>query len=80
MEHYAGLDVSLELTSVCVVDAQGAIIRETKVPSEPETLARYFATLEHPIRRVGLEAGPLSQWIHAGLVAAGLETVCCNSL
>lgn len=75
MEHYAGLDVSLELTSVCIVDAQGAIIRETKVPSEPEALARYFARLEHPIRRVGLEAGPLSQWIHAGLVAAGLETV-----
>ena len=75
MEHYAGLDVSLELTSVCIVDAQGRIVRETKVPSDPEDLVRYFRSLEHPITRVGLEAGPLSQWIHAGLTDAGLETV-----
>lgn len=73
MEHYAGLDVSLELTSVCIVDAQGRIIRETKVPSDPEDLVRYFE--EHPITRIGLEAGPLSQWIYAGLTAAGFETV-----
>ena len=75
MEHYAGLDVSLELTSVCIVDAQGRIVRETKVPSEPEDLVRYFGALEHPITRIALEAGPLSQWLHAGLTAAGFETV-----
>lgn len=75
MEHYAGLDVSLELTSVCIVDAQGHIARETKVPSEPEALVRHFATLELSIARIALEAGPLSQWIHAGLMAAGFETV-----
>jgi transposase len=75
VEHYAGLDVSLELTSVCIVDAQGAIVRETKVPSDPEDLVHYFRSLEHPITRVGLEAGPLSQWIHAGLIAAGFEAV-----
>lgn len=75
MEHYAGLDVSLELTSVCIVDAQGRIICETKVPSEPEDLVRYFQSLKLSIERVGLEAGPLSQWIHAGLAGAGFETV-----
>ena len=75
MEHYAGLDVSLELTSVCIVDAQGRIVRETKVPSDPEDLVRYFRALEHRITRIALEAGPLSQWIHAGLTAAGFETV-----
>lgn len=75
MEHYAGLDVSLELTSVCIVDAQGAIVRETKVASDPEDLVRYFQSLKLSIERVGLEAGPLSQWLHAGLVAAGLEAV-----
>ena len=75
MEHYAGLDVSLELTSVCVVDAQGGIVFETKVPSEPEALIRYFGTLKLSITRIALEAGPLSQWIHAGLVGAGFETV-----
>ncbi len=75
MEHYAGLDVSLELTSVCIVDAQGRIIRETKVPSEPEDLVRHFRSLGQPIERVALEAGPLSQWLHAGLTEAGFETV-----
>jgi transposase len=75
VEHYAGLDVSLELTSVCIVDAQGRIVRETKVPSDPEDLVRYFRALEHRITRIALEAGPLSQWIHAGLTAAGFETV-----
>lgn len=75
MEHYAGLDVSLELTSVCIVDAQGCIIREEKVASEPEALARFLRASELEIARVGLEAGPLSQWLHAGLVSAGFEAV-----
>lgn len=75
MEHYAGLDVSLELTSVCIVDARGGIVCETKVPSDPQALVRYFTTLKVPITRIALEAGPLSQWLHAGLVAAGFETV-----
>ena len=75
MEHYAGLDVSLELTSVCIVDAQGCIVREEKVASEPEALVCFLGASALPIARVGLEAGPLSQWLHAGLVAAGFEAV-----
>ena len=75
MEHYAGLDVSLELTSVCLVDAQGQVVREAKVASEPEALIRFLAQQDLEVARVGLEAGPLSQWLHAGLVAAGYEAV-----
>src|ERR687884_1776268 len=75
VEHYAGIDVSLERSSVCVVDATGRIVREAKVASEPEALARFFRQLGVPLTRVGLEAGPLSQWLHAGLVAVGLEAV-----
>ena len=75
MEHYAGLDVSLELTSVCIVDAQGGIVCEAKVASEPEALIGFLRARALPIARVGLEAGPLSQWLHAGLIAAGFETV-----
>jgi hypothetical protein len=71
MEHYAGIDVSLEESSVCIVDATGTIVREVKIASEPEALVRYFDELELPVGRIGLEAGPLSQWLHAGLVAAG---------
>ena len=71
MEHYAGIDVSLELSSVCVVDAQGKIVRETKVASEPEALVAFFASLGFAVKRIGLEAGPLSAWLHAGLKRAG---------
>ena len=75
MEHYAGLDVSLELTSVCIVDAQGGIVCEAKVASEPEALIGFLQGQELEVGRVGLEAGPLSQWLHAGLTAAGFGTV-----
>ena len=75
MEHYAGIDVSLELSSVCVVDAQGKIVRETKVASEPEALVAFFAPLGFAVKRIGLEAGPLSAWLHAGLKRAGFDTV-----
>src|SRR5436305_88204 len=57
MDHYAGIDVSLERSSVCVVDATGRIIREAKVASEPEALVRFFRELGLPLTRVGLEAG-----------------------
>ena len=75
MEHYAGIDVSLERSSVCVVDATGRIVREAKVASEPEALVDFFRRLGLPLARVGLEAGPLSQWLHAGLAGAGFEAV-----
>ena len=73
MEHYAGIDVSLEQSSVCVVDATGRIVREAKVASEPEALIRFFGQLGVVVTRIGLEAGPLSQWLHAGLTKAGLR-------
>jgi transposase len=75
MEHYAGIDVSLEQSSVCVVDGAGRIVREAKVPSEPQALVRFFGQLGVVVTRIGLEAGPLSQWLHAGLTEAGFETV-----
>src|ERR671921_2863132 len=75
MDYYAGIDVSLEQSSVCVVDAVGKIVCEAKVASEPEALVRFFGQLGVRVTRIGLEAGPLSQWLHAGLSEAGLETV-----
>jgi transposase len=75
VEHYAGLDVSLEQTSVCIVDARGGIVIEAKVASEPEVLIGFLRDRQLAIGRVGLEAGPLSQWLHAALVDAGFETV-----
>src|SRR6266446_10202008 len=75
MEHHAGIDVSLELSSVCVVDSQGKIVKEAKVTSEPEALVCFFKGLGFPVKRIGLEAGPLSQWLHAGLAHGGFDAV-----
>ncbi|MET3598009.1 transposase [Mesorhizobium shonense] len=72
VDYYAGIDVSLECSSVCVVDGQGKIEREAKVASEPDALIAWFAALEVPLARIGLEAGPLSQWLFAALQACGL--------
>src|ERR1700726_1943189 len=72
MDHYAGIIVSLETPSVCVVDASGKIAREGKVASEPEALIAYFGALRLPVVRIGLEAGPLSQWLYAAMKEAGL--------
>jgi len=73
MDYYAGIDVSLELSSVCILDASGQIFREAKIASEPEALTAFLASLNLPLTRVGLEAGPLSQWLYAGLQNAGFE-------
>jgi transposase len=75
MEYFAAIDVSLELSSVCVVDGTGRIVREGKVASEPDALVRYLRESGLVLTRVGLEAGPLSQWLHAGLIEAGFEAV-----
>ena len=75
MDYYAGIDVSLERSRVCVLDTTGRIVREAKVASEPEALVALLQELGVRLERVGLEAGPLSQWLHAGLVAAGLPAV-----
>jgi len=71
MDYYAGIDVSLEASSVCVVDASGKIVKETKVSSEPAALMAWLKALPFALARIGLEAGPLSQWLYAGLKRAG---------
>src|ERR1700754_1177156 len=73
MEHYAGIDVSLESSSICVVDGSGRIVREAKAGSEPVALLAWFKELGLHLTRIGLEAGPLSQWLYAGMRDAGLS-------
>jgi transposase len=72
MDHYAGIDVSLECSSVCLVDASGKIVREGKVASEPGALIAWFVSCELNLTRIGLEAGPLSQWLYAAMREADL--------
>ena len=75
MNYYAAIDVSLELSSVCIVEATGKVVKEVKVETRPEALVKFFKNFGLPLTRIGLEAGPLSQWLHAGLTEAGFETV-----
>jgi transposase len=79
MKHFAGLDVSLDETAVCVVDEAGTMVREARVPSEPEALVGFFQGSGLVLERIGLEACSLSAWLHESLVAAGLPAVCIET-
>jgi transposase len=72
MNYYAGIDVSLKESCVCVLEARGRVIREAKVASEPEALIAWFGQLGLSMTLIGLEAGPLSQWLFAAMREAGL--------
>jgi len=79
MDHFAGLDVSVKETSVCIVDEAGRIVREVKVASEPEALLKVLGNPAYRCRRIGLEAGPLSQWLFSALAEAGLPAICVET-
>src|ERR1700746_2997450 len=79
MDHFAGLDVSVKETSVCIVDDTGKIVREVKVASEPEALLAVLTTPAYHFKRIGLEAGPLSQWLYSALAEAGLPVICVET-
>src|SRR6202142_2986021 len=79
MDHFAGLDVSVKETSVCIVDDTGRIVKEVKVSSEPEALLKVLGNPIYRFKRMGLEAGPLSQWLFSGLAEAGLPVVCVET-
>jgi transposase len=72
MKHYAGLDVSIKETSVCIVDESGKLCRERKVASHPEDLVAILSDPAFSLERVGVEAGPLSQWVFEGLARVKL--------
>ncbi len=79
MEYFAGLDVSLEETSVCVIDEAGKIVREGKVLSCPEAMAAFLKETELTFERIGFEAGQLAPWLYRGLREAGLAAVCIEA-
>ena len=79
MKHYAGLDVSVKEISVCIVDETGEVCREVKVPSHPQELVRALRDPAWRFVRIGLEAGPLSQWLFSGLAEAGLPAICIET-
>ena len=79
MTHFVGLDVSVKETSVCVVDGAGKVLSERKVPTEPDDIAVLLTSIGGDYVRVGIEAGPLSQWLMSGVAEAGLPMVCVET-
>jgi transposase len=79
MEHYAGLDVSLEETAIAIVDATGRTVREAKVASEVEAIDTWLRRTGLTIVRLGLEAGPLSSWLYAGLKERRRPVICIET-
>src|SRR5476649_1810528 len=79
MDHFAGLDVSVKETSVCIMDDTGKIVREVRVASEPEDLLQILSNPAYHFKRIGLEAGPLSQWLFSALAEAGLTVICVET-
>ena len=79
MDHFAGLDVSVKETSICIVDDTGRMVREVKVASEPEALLKVLGNPTYHFKRIGLEAGPLSQWLFGALAEAELPVVCVET-
>jgi transposase len=79
MDYFAGLDVSGKDTSVCIVDETGKIIREVKVASEPDALLAVLRNPAYRFKRIGLEAGPLSQWLFSALAEADLPVICVET-
>ncbi len=79
MKHFIGLDVSVKETAVCIIDESGKICREVKVVSHPDDLIAALKGQTWNVERIGLEAGPLSQWLFEGLARAGLPVICIET-
>jgi transposase len=79
MEHYAGLDVSLWATAVCVIDERGRVVIERKIPSEPDAIADFLLPYAATLKLAGLEAGLLAPYLYNGLVEHGVPTVCIET-
>jgi transposase len=79
MAYFVGLDVSVKETAVCVVDEVGGLVVEQKVPSEPDDIVTLLTSIGGTYGRIGIEAGPLSQWLFNALAAAGLPVVCVET-
>ena len=79
MELYVGMDVSLEETSICVVDGSGEIVCEGTVISEPEAIAGFIKAKAGSAKRIGLETGPTTTWLWHELRALGLPVICIDA-
>lgn len=79
MRYFAGLDVSLEETAICVIDETGGVVKESRATSDPHTLSDALQNIGYPLERIGLEACSLAAWLYEGLTAQGLPAICIET-
>jgi transposase len=79
MTQYAALDVSQEMTAVCLVDEAGQVIGEAKLPTCPDAIATWLGKRAPNLVRVGLETGPMAVWLWNELHAQGVPIVCLDA-
>lgn len=79
MTYYAGLDVSLKETSICIVDERRRVVKESWVVSQPETIGTWLLAAGFDLHLAGLEAGSLAPALYDGLTEQGLPVVCLDA-
>lgn len=79
MKMYVGLDLGLQKTAVCCINENGAVVYQKIIRSEADALVTCFATHRDEIELVGLEACPLSEWLHGALTDAGFNAICLET-
>jgi transposase len=79
MTQYAALDVSQEMTAICLVDQDGHVIGEAKLPTCPDAIAAWIGKEASDLARVGLETGPMAVWLWNELHARALPVICLDA-
>ena len=79
MKYFAGLDVSMAETSICIVNQDGAVVREGRAATDPASIEKYLKATGLCFERAGFESGPCSAWLYKGLMAAGLPVICMDA-
>ena len=77
--YFIGIDVSTKESALCILDGKGKIVRETKLPTDPEIIARFIAATGLAIERIGLESGCTAAWLFAGLQRYGWPVICIDA-
>ena len=79
MEYFAGLDVSLRSCALCIVDARGSVAFECELGCDVDEIAQCLKSFDHPLARIGFEAGTMSQHLFYGLTNNGFDVVCMEA-
>lgn len=79
MNYYAGLDVSMKETFICIQDETGKIIYQGRVKTDPELIARDLMKLGVPLTRAALESGSLSHFLVEELKKLHVPVICIDA-